>query len=137
MGIDLTKDRDWLNNIREVQDTRERQQRDAEARLISRQQQALAEQATTELPPDIADELSDDELLNLGQKIFETYGQKRWEDLLEQVGAELRTQEGHEEMDSLDRIPLSQQIVAQRMIEEVGQSQIETWARHAAGVAPA
>ena len=137
MGIDLTKDRDWLNNIREVQDTRERQQRDAEARLISTQQQALAEQATTELPPDIADELSDGELLNLGQKIFETYGQERWEDLLEQVGAELRARESHEEMDSLEGIPSSQQIVAQRMIEEVGQSQVETWARHAAGIAPA
>lgn len=137
MGIDLTKDRDWLNNIHETQDTRERQQRDAQARIISTQQQALAEQAATELPTDIADELSDDDLLTLAEKIFENYGKEQWEDLLEQVGVELRTQEDHEPMNSLEGMPLSQQIVAQRMIEEIGQSQVETWARRTAGVAPA
>lgn len=137
MGIDLTKDRDWLNNIREVQDTRDRQQRDAEARLISTQQQALAQQAATDLPLDIAEELSDDDLLTLGEKIFENYGKERWEDLLEQVGAELRARDDHEAMDSLEGISLSQQITAQRMIEEIGQSQVEAWARRTAGVASA
>jgi hypothetical protein len=137
MGIDLTKDRDWLNNIREVQNTRERQQPDAEARLVSTQQQALAQQAATELPLDIADELDDDDLLTLGEKIFENYGKERWGDLLEQVGAELRAREDPETMGSLEGIPLSQQITAQRMIEEIGQSQVETWARRTAGVASA
>ena len=129
----LQEDRDWLNNIRDMQEHREKLKHDAHSRLISTYQEILAERITTTLPNEISDELSEEDRLALGQATFEAVGEDHWRTLMEEEDERLK-ETGRR---ATERLPELQDRVAERMIEEVGQSQVETWARHAAGVAPA
>ena len=130
----LQKDRDWLNNIRDMQEHRKQRDRRGRQRVIADYQETIAEKATDAYLDGVSDELSEEDSLVLGQAIFEAVGEDRWNTLREEVNGQLKEQGLTV---PTERLPQTREIVAEQMIEEVGESQIEMWGREITGVAPA